>query len=40
MPDTNWAAAIVARMILSRTAFLVTYEAAILMHVVSAFDQE
>ena len=38
MLATSWAAAIIIRMIYNRIAFLVTYEAMVLMHVVSTFD--
>ena len=38
-PATCWMAMIMTRMIPSRTAFLMTYEAAILMHVASMFNQ-
>ena len=38
-PTTCWTATIVTRMIPSRMAFLMVYEAVILAHVVSVFDQ-
>ena len=39
MPTTSWVTMIVTRMISSRTAFLVAYEAVILAHVASIFNQ-
>ena len=39
VPTTCWVTAIVTRMIPSRTAFLMAYEAAIFAHVASSFDQ-
>ena len=38
-PTTCWATSIVTRMIPSRTAFFMVYEAAIFMYVVSPLDQ-
>ena len=38
IPATSWAVITVTRMIPSRTAFLMAYEAAILTHVVSMFN--
>ena len=38
-PATSWVVAIISRIISSRTAFLVTYEAVVLVHVISTFDQ-
>ena len=38
-PTACWAIVIVTRMIASRTAFLVAYEAVILAHVASIFNQ-
>ena len=37
-PATSWAAMIVTRISPSKTAFLVTYEAAVLAHVASMFN--